>query len=84
MYKRSVCKIDEISEPDYGQEISFIRYEGIYMFGGVRGKTADISSLSDKVYLMTFGIKHEKPIWKLLETKGKPPISRFHHGLEYY
>jgi hypothetical protein len=40
-YKRAVCRLDELSKPDFGSEEAFIRREGVYMFGGVRGITSN-------------------------------------------
>jgi len=39
-YKRSLVKYDELGECDYDNEPFFVAKEGVYMFGGVIGKTA--------------------------------------------
>ena len=65
-YKRAICKLDELSKPDFGNEESFIRQEGVYMFGGVRGMTSNQAHLSSNVYVMTIGVKHSHPKWLLL------------------
>ena len=73
-----------MSEPDYGSETTYILQEGVYMFGGVRGKTSDDYRLSNAVYVLKIGAVFEEPCWSELETKGKPPVARFHHGMAYY
>ena len=37
-YKRTFTKINEFGPVDYGTEANYIKYEGVYTFGGVRGK----------------------------------------------
>mgnify|MGYP000016709015 CR=1 FL=1 len=39
-YKRSFVKFDELGDCDYDKEPFAIAKEGVYMFGGVIGKTA--------------------------------------------
>lgn len=37
-YNRSFIKINDLGELDYGSEKNYIKYEGVYMFGGVKGR----------------------------------------------
>jgi len=39
-YKRSFIKFDELGECDYDNEPFSVANEGVYMFGGVIGKSA--------------------------------------------
>ena len=33
---------------------------------------------------MSLGHKHTSPKWCEVETSGRPPIKRFHHGFEHF
>jgi hypothetical protein len=39
-YKRTFLKYDDKGDMDYGYTPHFIRYEGVYMFGGVHGSSS--------------------------------------------
>lgn len=83
-YKRTFTKINEFGPVDYGTEPNYIKYEGVYCFGGVRGKKTGEYNISSNVYLLQVGIKNQLPRWKELNCTGKPPEERFHHGMVYY
>jgi len=38
--KRNSIKFDELGEMDYGKASHYIKHEGVYLFGGVCGKSA--------------------------------------------
>ena len=78
--KREVVKLNDWSQVDYGKETNYIIQEGVYMFGGVRGSNQIEFKLSSAVYRMSLGDSLSLPVWSELETKGKPPMARFHHG----
>ena len=80
---REYVRLDALGEMDYGVERNYIRNEGVYMFGGITGETASESELLDTLYIMQIQ-KDASPIWREVETKGKPPEARFHHGMNYY
>ena len=55
-----------------------IKEKGLYIFGGVtyNGK------LSNVVYNLTLGMSN--PEWKVVQTKGKAPLARYFHSMNYY
>ena len=60
-----------------------IKFEGVYMFGGVFGDSEASRVLNDQVYFLALG-QGEEHRWKILKTSGKPPEGRFHHGMHFY
>ena len=80
---REYVKIDSVGPIDYGSEKHYIKHEGVYMFGGVIGKTTSESRLTDTLFIMQIE-EDAQPRWRAIETTGKPPIGRFHYGLDYY
>lgn len=68
---------------DYGQASHYIKHEGIYLFGGVCGKSASQQEMNSDIYYFPIGANVVKK-WKALETKGQPPESRFHHSMHFY
>ena len=56
-----------------------IKKKGLYVFGG---KCEGEFSLSNKLYILLMG---RKPLeWIKVETKGKPPIPRYAHSMNFY
>jgi len=80
---REYVKIDSMGPIDYGSEKHYIKHEGVYMFGGVIGKTTSESRLTDTLFIMEIE-EDAQPRWRAIETAGKPPLGRFHYGLDYY
>jgi hypothetical protein len=64
---------------DYGKLSHFIKHEGVYMFGGVTGKSASEQQLINKTFFFPVGTNKPKK-WIELETSGVQPESRFHHS----
>lgn len=84
-YDRETLSLRKQSSPNYGNEKRMLLYEGVYLFGGVRGSTSEDSHVSSCVYLMKVGDPSCSPVtWQEVETKGCPPEGRFHHGFDYY
>ena len=56
-----------------------IKKKGLYVFGG---KCEGEYELSNKLYILIMG---RKPLdWIKVETKGKPPIPRYAHSMNFY
>ena len=49
---REYARIDGLGNLDYGTENNYIRNEGVYMFGGISGKSASEGKLKDTLYIM--------------------------------
>ena len=64
-YKRTFVKLDDFGTLDYGKLTHFIKHEGIYLFGGVIGKTAGEQRLTSNVFFFPIGFKGPKR-WKML------------------
>ena len=82
-YRRSFVTMKQLGDVDFGQVSHSIDHEGIYMFGGVFGRTASEQKLNNKMMFYPIG-QESKHRWKVLETKGVDPEGRFHHGMYYY
>ena len=72
-------KLSLFNFPEIELVNSRIKEKGIYVFGG---KTKEDGGLSNKLWILTLGIKKLK--WHSPDTKGKPPSPRFFHTMNYY
>ena len=54
-YKRTYVKFDDLVDMDYGQATHFIKHEGIYLYGGVCGKSASQQTLNNNTYFFPIG-----------------------------
>lgn len=50
-HKREFLKVNELGQFDYDEAPFYIKHEGVYMFGGVFGKSANNPKLSSKTFV---------------------------------
>ena len=82
-YKRSYRLIDDLGHVDLGQVNYQIKNEGVYLFGGVFGRSSGEQRLNDKMLFLPIG-KGVSYRWRELETHGKGPEGRYHHSIHFY
>lgn len=85
-HKRKYLKLDDYGDMDYGMAPFYIKYEGIFSFGGVFGKNIAEKKISNKLFFMRIGprARQKKTTFREIETEGRSPDARFYHEMQWY
>ena len=81
-YKRTKISIDFLGDIVVKPKHT-IKYEGVYMFGGLFVDASGERMLNGKLYFLPFG-SDKSNRWKEIYTQGKSPEPRFHHAMHYF
>jgi len=81
-YKRTKLSIDFLGDVLVKPK-HIIKYEGVYMFGGLFTTASGERKLNGKLYFLPFGADKANR-WREVFTLGKSPEPRFHHAMHYF